>query len=214
MKRAPLGKLFLDLMLDKVSWPLNLVGSGCYLEQPSMNEALLEAVAWEMGARYDSDCLPQLFVEPVADGNFQCNYLGHLLCFKSHLERMIGPSGARQSRKVFFMPPHSMADMNFRPHGNVPDAAGLAAFPYRPFMWHWVNYRPKRQVMLEHLGLTARAESNLPPYPTQNDNDSAWRSFERREASWCRRHVKPGRCTLVSPPEVCKELKPGVVQYC
>ena len=213
MKRAPLGKLFLDLMLDKVSWPLNLVGSGCYLEQPSMNEALLEAVAFEMGAQYDSDCLPQLFVEPVADGNFQCNYLGHLLCFKRHLERMVGPFGARKSRKVFFMPPHSVADMNFRPHGNVPDG-GLASFQYRPFMWHWVNYRPKRQVMLEHLNLTPLAASQLPRYPPQEGNDSTWRHFEKQEKAWCRRHVKPGSCTLVSPQEVCQHLKPGVVQYC
>ena len=166
VRRSPLGKLFLDLMLDKISWPMQLIGSGCYFDQPSMNEALLEILAWETGAEYNSDCLPHMFIEPVGDGHFQCNYLAHLLCFKSHLRRMAGPFGNRSSRKVFFLPPHAAADMNFRPFGNVPDGAitdDLASFRWRPFLWHWVNYGAKRKVMLQHHGLAEDAEASLPP---------------------------------------------------
>lgn len=232
VRRSPLGKLFLDLTLDKFSWPMQLSGSGCYFDQPSMNEALLETVAWEMGAEYNSECLPHMFLEPVADGHFMCNYMAHLLCFKSHLQRMAGPFGSRSSRKVFFMSPHRMADINFRPFGNIPDSSqaensgfepswSVESFEWRPFLWHWVNYEAKRQVMLEHLGLSADSEMTLPPYVVRDqlENVSAWHHFARREAQWCQRHLSkhagPQQCTLVSPSEACKHLKNrGHVRYC
>ncbi|OLQ09199.1 hypothetical protein AK812_SmicGene7208 [Symbiodinium microadriaticum] len=208
VRRSPLGKLFLDLMLDKTSWPLQLIGSGCYCDQPSMNEAILEIVAWETGAEYNSDCLPHLFVEPNEDGNFGCHYMTHLLCFKTNLRRMTGPFGNRSTRKIYFLPPHRAADINFRPSGNVPDRAtegNLAHFHWRPFLWHWNSYQSKHPVMLKHHGIEENAHMTLPPYPSVED-----RSVQSNPPTGTATPELRAAGQLVTPMYVCQYLAPDL----
>jgi len=157
------GRLFVDLVNDKDNWPGETMGGGCYPEQMSMNEALLEMVALETGKIYNSDCLHLIFITPDETTNvFGCQFTKHLMCFRRHLERMAGPFGARKTgRIVKFLNPR-IADINYRPYGNVAgDGSNLGSIRQNsPFLWHWVNYPHKKRVLADHLALADVIDRN------------------------------------------------------
>jgi hypothetical protein len=169
VRNSALGQLFLERIVDKMSWPLTLVGGGCMNDQPPMNEALLELVALELGQEYNNECLPFMHQFPADPPDLRdypgitCNYGYHLKCFRKRLQRLAGPFGARRTKRVRFLDPR-LIDLNFRPYSSIPDggvhfepfvrtadvfgssaeSAAADENNYSPFLWHWWGYSSQR----------------------------------------------------------------------
>ncbi|CAD7973614.1 unnamed protein product [Amoebophrya sp. A25] len=243
IRHSMLGKLFVDLLNDKDNWPSELIGGGCYPEQLSMNEALLELVALELGKEYRSDCLRYVFGMPGDNAVFGCQWTTYMLCFRHHLDRMAGPFGERRTRRVFFLNPR-VIDINYRPYGNVAADNSNLEEVGSPFLWHWVNYVDKRPVIMQHM-LGVNSTMNLEQeFRIENEvrvvdgqvqkgakNSSEGKNAEGGEShpdsfaqeggmfipteGWCNRVVDPSRrCDFGSKAPVCQYLPHRYIASC
>lgn len=167
------GNLFLELLLDRSTWPIDVAGGGgwCHARQSAEFETLLEIIALDDASHrggdvnYDSECMRHAVPQPVPSGDTGkiisgCVWPLYRDCWDTHSRRLIGPPGNRTSRMVWLLDP-TVVDINYRPWSNEPryqmDVAATGNLPpiaHAAFLWHYVGVRDKVGSLIRDFGLS------------------------------------------------------------
>merc|ERR1712183_959272 len=122
--RSPWGRLYLELLLAKSRWPVDVAGSGgwCHSRQGAELESFLEVAALELAARgdltfnrtYQAECLahalPEIYTtrpHPNAKKEYgwACVYQRYLDCWRATVERLAGRPGQRKTHHARLVDP-------------------------------------------------------------------------------------------------------------
>jgi len=183
LTRSPWGRLYLELLLAKSRWPVDLAGSGgwCHSRQGAELHSFLELMALEQAATQGLplnqsialDCLryalPEVFRRAGGSAgttlSVGCLYPAYLSCWRRAATRIAGPPGHRITRHAWLVDP-AMVDLNYRPWSQEPRYAipekrhqsegvseRLLPLARGAFLWHYVGLSDKVGCMLRDFGL-------------------------------------------------------------
>lgn len=175
--RSPWGFLFLELLLARSRWPIDVAGGGgwCHARQSAEHETLLEVIALAHAALneepldYTSECMmhavPQVASRREGGEVAGCIWPAYLRCFKKNAQRFLGPPGHRAGSHVRLIDPQR-ADINYRPWSNEPryraqflDSDAVPPVQNAAFLWHYVGIPGKVANMMRDFGLSSLSDT-------------------------------------------------------
>eukprot|EP00929_Paragymnodinium_shiwhaense_P104770 TRINITY_DN6947_c0_g1_i1.p1 TRINITY_DN6947_c0_g1~~TRINITY_DN6947_c0_g1_i1.p1 ORF type:complete len:544 (+),score=96.23 TRINITY_DN6947_c0_g1_i1:170-1801(+) len=164
---TPWGLLYLELLLARSRWPVDVAGGGgwCQARQGAEYETFLEVAALSAGGPldYTSECMQHALPQSLSDGTAYfagCLWPQYSQCWQKNLARLLGPHGRRKTARAKLIDPRH-ADINYRPWSNEAryrDSArrtgALPPISNAAFLWHYVGVPKKVQSMLRDFGLS------------------------------------------------------------
>ncbi|CAE8603695.1 unnamed protein product, partial [Polarella glacialis] len=175
---SPWGQLYLELLLAKSRWPIDVAGTGgwCHSRQGAELQSFLEVMALErshvtgnpVNQSYMADCLghalpnkfrPKRGADGTANTVLGCTYGRFFRCWRNAASRLAGPPGRRITKLARLVDP-AKVDLNYRPWSQErryaierSEGEELPPLQQGAFIWHYVGLSPKVPLLMRDFQL-------------------------------------------------------------